>query len=89
VNPAADIIMDESASAITTAQRIPIKNIVHFLIIAESMDVLGFLTIKISIKGYEKGRETDTLLFLVTIACIERIKRNDYCITSPSIGYDG
>jgi hypothetical protein len=51
VIPAADTITFESASAITIAQRIPIKNIAHFLKVAESMPILGSRTIKISDKG--------------------------------------
>ena len=48
VIPAADTITFESASAITIAQRMPIKKVAHFLTVAESMHILGYGAIKIS-----------------------------------------
>ncbi len=46
--PAADTITFERASAITIAQRMPIKKVAHFLTVAESMHILGTGSIKIS-----------------------------------------
>jgi hypothetical protein len=47
--PVADTIAFESLSAITMAQRIPIKKIAHFLTGAKSMDNVRVQTIKTSI----------------------------------------
>ncbi|MCX6683559.1 MAG: hypothetical protein NTZ37_02355 [Methanoregula sp.] len=59
--PKADTIMVERASAISIAQRIPIKNNAHFLIVADSMVILGFLAIKTSITG--RTRKWSSSLF--------------------------
>jgi hypothetical protein len=47
--PVADTSRFESASAITMAERIPIKKTAHFLTGAKSMDKVGFQSIKTSI----------------------------------------
>ncbi len=47
--PVADIMAVESVSAITIAQRIPIKKTAHFLTGAKSMDTFGVQTMKTSI----------------------------------------